>query len=51
MRVGLMLARLITAVLPGMVYKPQEIFLAMDSECTISSLETQDKILGIWFTN
>ena len=51
MRGGHMLARLVTAILPGLVYKPEEIFLCMDSQCTISSLEAQDKILGTWMTN
>ena len=36
MRGLLFLARLITGVLPGMVAKPGSIFLAGDSQCTIS---------------
>ena len=47
----LYLVRLITALLPGMVEKPASIFIAGDSECTISVVECQDKILGAWFAN
>ena len=47
------LVRLVTAVLPGFPkkYLPQSIFLATDSECTITALECEDKVLGQWFTN
>ena len=51
MRGGVLVARLITAILDGLPYKPAEIFVALDSQCTISALEAKDKILGIWFTN
>ena len=47
----LYLARLITVILPGMVDKPTSIFIAGDSECTISAMECQNKILGVWFGN
>ena len=45
------LVRLITAILPGMAKKPTSIFIAGDSECTISVVECEDKILGTWFAN
>ena len=51
MRGLLFLARLITGVLPGMVAKPGSIFLASDSQCTISTMECEDKVLGMWFGN
>ena len=47
----LYLARLITGILPGMVAKPSSIFLAGDSQCTISAMECENKILGMWFGN
>ena len=47
----LFLARLITGVLPGMVAKPGSIFLAGDSQCTISAMECEDRVLGMWFGN
>merc|ERR1712239_68736 len=47
----LYLARLITAILPGMVDKPSSIFIAGDSQCTISTMECENKILGVWFGN
>ena len=34
-----------------MAEKPTSIFIAGDSECTISVVECQDKILGTWFGN
>ena len=45
------LARLISALLPGMVDKPSSIFLAGNSQCTISAMECENKILGMWFGN
>ena len=51
MRGAILVHRLITAILDGLPYKPAEIFIALDSQCTISALEAEDKILGIWFTN
>ena len=47
----LYLARLITGILPGMVAKPSSIFLAGDSQCTISAMECEDKVLGMWIGN
>ena len=51
MRGGVLVARLITAILDGLPDKPAEIFVALDSQCMISALEAKVKILGIWFTN
>ena len=51
MRGGQMLTRMISAMLPGMVYPPKEIHLFMDSECIISTVEADDKLLGVWMTN
>ena len=34
-----------------MVAKPSSIFLAGDSQCTISAMECEDKVLGMWFGN
>ena len=51
MRGGVLVAYLMSAILEGLNYKPAEIFMALDSQCTISTLEAKDKILGIWFTN
>ena len=34
-----------------MAKKPTSIFIAGDSECTISVVECEDKILGTWFAN
>ena len=49
---GLMsLVRLITSILSGMAEKPASIFLAGDSECTISAVDCEDKILDGWFAN
>ena len=47
----LYLVRLISALLPGMVDKTSSIFLAGDSQCTISAMECEDRILGMWFGN
>ena len=46
-----LLVRLVTAILEGLPYVPILIFLATDSECTISALEAEDRILQEWFTN
>ena len=42
MRGGVLLARLVTAILNGIPYKPKEIFMALEAECTILALETQE---------
>ena len=47
----LMLARLTQALLPGFQCYPSGIFFAGDSECTISCMEADDRILATWFTN
>ena len=47
----LYIMRLVTAILPRLPYKPAYIFIATDSESTISSVEVEDKILQAWFTN
>ena len=47
----LYLARLITGLLEGLPYKPASIFIGLDSECIISAMEAQDKVLEIWFAN
>ena len=47
----LYLTRLITAVIEGFPYGVSSIFLATDSECTIAAIETQDRVLQVWFTN
>ena len=51
MRGLLLLARLIKILLPGFPLAPTEIFLAGDSECTISMMEADDRLLDVWFTN
>ena len=45
------LCRLITAILPGLVKLPKEIVLVSDSECTISTVESQDTVLQPFFAN
>ena len=47
----LYLTRLITAVIEGLPYHVSSIFLATDSECTITTIETQDRVLQVWFAN
>ena len=42
---------LLTALLRGFPRLPKYVFFATDSECTISSIEAQDRILQSWFTN
>ena len=51
MRGLLLQARLVTAVLPGLAEKPRRISLMGDSECTISSVECDEKLLEVWFGN
>ncbi len=51
MRGLLLLARLIRALLPGFPSPPTEIFLAGDSQCTIASVEADDRLLDVWFAN
>ena len=46
-----MLARLITAVIQGMVYQPAEIMLFMDTECIISTVDSDNRLLGVWMVN
>ena len=48
---SVLLHRLITAVLPGLSKKPRKIWRLADSQCTISAIEADGKILGIWFAN
>ena len=51
MRGLLLLARLIKILLPGFPLAPAKIFLAGDSECTITMMEADDRLLDVWFTN
>ena len=51
MRGLLLLVRLVKALLPGFPSPPSEIFLAGDSECTIVSVEADDRLLDVWFNN
>ena len=46
-----MLARLITATLPGLVDKPESILIIGDSKCTIQSVEAEAKVLKDFFNN
>ena len=46
----MLLSRLTTALLPGLADQPSSIMLFGDSECTISSVET-DNILAPYFCN
>ena len=46
-----MLARLITAILPGMVEKPSSIMIIGDSKCTIQCVEAESKVLKDFFNN
>ena len=45
------LCRLITALLPGLVELPKEVVLIGDSEATISAVETENTLLQPFFTN
>ena len=47
----LVLARVVTAVLPGLAEAPERISLMGDSECTISSVECDYRVLDTWFRN
>ena len=47
----LYLTRLVTSLLARLPYKPTYIFLVTDSECIISVVKAEDKILQSWFTN
>ena len=47
----MILARLITSIIKGAPYKPTSMFIALDSECIISTLEAQDRVLEMWFSN
>ena len=47
----IMLARLITATLPGLVYKPTSLLIVGDSKCTIQSVAAESKILKDFFNN
>ena len=47
----LLLTRLITSILPGFSKMPNRISLFGDSQCTISAVECNQKILEVWFGN
>ena len=47
----LLLTRLITSILPGFSKLPYRISLFGDSQCTISAVECDQKILEVWFGN
>ena len=47
----LILSSLVTAVLPGLAEMPTRISLMYDSECTISAVECDSKLLKVWFSN
>ena len=51
MRGFLIGVRLVSSLLPGLPYKPRMIFPVSDSECIISCLEAQDRVLESWFSN
>ena len=51
MRGLLLLSRLVTSMLPGLVDKPSVISLFGDSQCTIASVECQQHLLNVWFAN
>ena len=51
MRGLLLLARLTTAVLPGLSEVPVRISIFGDSQCTISSVECDHRLLDTWFGN
>ena len=46
-----MLARLLTAILPGLVIMPASVLIVGDSKCTIQSVEAESKILKDFFNN
>ena len=45
------LTRQITAILPGLAKLPTRISLLGDSECTISAVDCNSKLLDVWFGN
>ena len=47
----ILLARLVTAVLPGLTDKPSSFLPILDSRCTIQSVEAESKILKDYFNN
>ena len=47
----LLLARLVTATLPGLVDKPTSLLVILDSRCTIQSVEAEAKTLKVFFHN
>ena len=47
----LMLTRLLTALLPGMVDKPGQVTFIGDSQCTIASCEAERSVLTQWYGN
>ena len=47
----LLLARAITAIMPGFGKLPSRVSLFGDSQCTISAVECDQKILEVWFEN
>merc|ERR1712101_95770 len=51
MRGLLMLTRLIDELLPGIQVPPAEIMLMGDSQCTISCVEANNRVLDAWFSN
>ena len=46
-----MLGRLVTATLPGLVNKPKSLLVIGDSRCTIQSVEAESKTLKDFFNN
>ena len=49
---GLVLVcRLVTALLPGLVELPSRVSVLGDSECTINAVESEDNVLKPWFEN
>ena len=47
----LMLSRLLTVLLPGMVDKPHQITFIGDSQCTIAYCKTERSVLTQWYRN
>ena len=47
----LLLARAITAIMPGFSRLPSRVSLFGDSQCTISAVECDQKLLEVWFGN
>ena len=43
----IILARLITATLPGLIFKPTSILIVGDTKCTIQSITAESKILKL----